>query len=293
MATNIPTHNLSEVIDGTICVMENPDATLADIMEHIKGPDFPTHGIIYGKNGILEAYKTGHGKVTVRSRAEIDEEKHRIIISEIPYMVNKSQLIGAMAEKVRDKTIDGITDLRDESGRDGMRIVVDCRRDANEQVILNQLYKYTQLQDTCAINMLALVDGEPKVLPLKSILQEYIKFQEEVITRRTKFDLDEALREAHIYEGYKIAIDNIDEVVHIIRSSSDVENARANLIERFGLSEAQAQAIVAMTLGRLTGMERDKIESRLAELYAKIEDLRAILADEEKSAVLSRKSFSR
>jgi DNA gyrase subunit A len=282
MATNIPTHNLSEVIDGTVCLIDDPDASLSDVMEYIKGPDFPTHGIIYGKNGILQAYKTGRGHVMVRSRAEIDEEEHHILVTEIPYMVNKSLLIEAMAQKVRDKTIDGITDIRDESDMSGMRIVIECRRDANLQVVLNQLYKYTQLQDTCAINMLALVDGEPKVLPLISILKEYIKFQREVIVRRTQFDLDKNLREAHIYEGYKIAIDNIDEVVQIIRQSPDVGTAKENLIARFGLSEEQAQAIVQMTLGRLTGMERDKIEAHLAELHEKIDELRAILADESK-----------
>ena len=282
MATNIPTHNLSEVVDGTICLIDNPDATLADVMQYIKGPDFPTHGIIYGKNGILQAYTTGRGHVMVRSRAEIDEEDHHILVPEIPYMVNKSQLIEAMAQKVRDKTIDGITDIRDESDMSGMRIIIECRRDANMPVILNQLYKYTQLQDTCAINMLALVDGEPKVLPLLAILREYIKFQREVITRRTQFDLDKNLREAHIYEGYKIAIDNIDEVVAIIRGSADVQNAKERLMERFGLSEEQSQAIVQMTLGRLTGMEREKIEAHLNELHAKIAELRAILASDEK-----------
>lgn len=283
MATNIPTHNLSEVIDGTVCLIDNPDATLADVMQYIKGPDFPTHGIIYGKNGIHQAYTTGCGHVMVRSRAEIDEDHNQIIITEIPYMVNKSELIKKMAEKVRDRTIDGVTEIRDESdGETGMRIVVECRRDANLQIILNQFYKYTQLQDTCAINMLALVNGEPKVLPLLAILKEYIKFQREVIVRRTQFDLDKYLREAHIYEGYKIAIDNIDEVVHIIRSSQDVGIAKERLIERFALSEAQAQAIVQMTLGRLTGMEREKIEERLAELYEKIEYLQGILADDAK-----------
>ena len=282
MATNIPTHNLGEVIDGTILVMDNPDCTLAEIMEHIKGPDFPTGAIIYGKNGIIEAYKTGHGKVMVRSRAEIDEEHNTIFFTEIPYMVNKSMLVESMFEKVRDKTIEGISDIRDESGRDGMRIVVECKRDANIQVILNQLYKYTQLQDTCAINMLALVHGEPKVLGLKAILEEYIAFQKDVITRRTRYDLAKALHEAHIYEGYKIAIDNIDAVVHTIRSSTDVADAKKNLSEKFGLSDEQSAAIVAMTLGRLTGMERDKIENHLNELYARIDELKSILADENK-----------
>lgn len=282
MATNIPPHNLSEVVDGTIYLMDNPDASLAEIMQFIKGPDFPTSAIIYGKNGILEAYKTGRGRVMVRSRAEVDEDNHRIIVTEIPYMVNKSQLIEAMADKVRDKTIEGVTDIRDESGRDGMRIVIEYRRDANGQVILNQFYKYTQLQDTCAINMLALVNGEPKVLPLKSILEEYIRFQEEVITRRVNYDLAKALREEHIFEGYKIAIDNIDEVIKIIRASADVASAKENLKERFALSDEQAQAIVSMTLGKLSGMERDKVEARLAELAKLIAEYRSILADENK-----------
>lgn len=282
MATNIPPHNLSEVVDGTIYLMDNPDASLAEIMQFIKGPDFPTSAIIYGKNGILEAYKTGRGRVMVRSRAEVDEDNHRIIVTEIPYMVNKRQLIEAMADKVRDKTIEGVTDIRDESGRDGMRIVIEYRRDANGQVILNQFYKYTQLQDTCAINMLALVNGEPKVLPLKSILEEYIRFQEEVITRRVKYDLAKALREEHIFEGYKIAIDNIEEVIKIIRASADVASAKENLKERFALSDEQAQAIVSMTLGKLSGMERDKVEARLAELAKLIAEYRSILADENK-----------
>ena len=282
MATNIPPHNLSEVVDGTIYLMDNPDASLAEIMQFIKGPDFPTSAIIYGKNGILEAYKTGRGRVMVRSRAEVDEDNHRIIVTEIPYMVNKRQLIEAMADKVRDKTIEGVTDIRDESGRDGMRIVIEYRRDANGQVILNQFYKYTQLQDTCAINMLALVNGEPKVLPLKSILEEYIRFQEEVINRRVNYDLAKALREEHIFEGYKIAIDNIDEVIKIIRASADVASAKENLKERFALSDEQAQAIVSMTLGKLSGMERDKVEARLAELAKLIAEYRSILADENK-----------
>ena len=282
MATNIPPHNLSEVVDGTIYLMDNPDASLAEIMQFIKGPDFPTSAIIYGKNGILEAYKTGRGRVMVRSRAEVDEDNHRIIVTEIPYMVNKSQLIEAMADKVRDKTIEGVTDIRDESGRDGMRIVIEYRRDANGQVILNQFYKYTQLQDTCAINMLALVNGEPKVLPLKSILEEYIRFQEEVITRRVNYDLAKALHEEHIFEGYKIAIDNIEEVIKIIRASADVASAKENLKERFALSDEQAQAIVSMTLGKLSGMERDKVEARLAELAKLIAEYRSILADENK-----------
>lgn len=283
MATNIPPHNLCEVIDGTICLMDNPNAELSEIMQYIKGPDFPTYGLIYGKNGIVEAYKTGRGHVMMRSRAEVDEENHRIIITEIPYMVIKSDLLKTIAEKVHDKVIEGLTEVRDESGRAGMRIVIEYRRDANGHVILNQLYKYTKLQDTCAINMLALVNGEPKVLPLKAILSEYIKFQEEVITRRVKFDLAKALHEEHIFEGYKIAIDNIEEVIKIIRSSADVAESRENLKNRFALSDEQAQAIVSMTLGRLSGMERDKVEARLADLKKQIEEYRAILADENRS----------
>ena len=282
MATNIPPHNLREVIDGTVYLMDNPDATVADLMKIIKGPDFPTGATIYGTNGIIEAYTKGSGRIRVRAKATVDEEKRTIYITEIPYMVNKSQLIESMAQQVKDKKIEGVTALRDESGREGMKIVVEYRRDANGQIILNQFYKYTQLEDTCAVNMLALVRGEPKVLSLKQVLTEYIRHQESVITNRVKFDLDRALKEAHIFEGYKIAVDNIDEVVHIIRSSADVNDAKANLIARFELSDAQAAAIVAMTLGRLSGMERMKIEQHLQDLYKSIEEFRAILADESK-----------
>jgi len=292
MATNIPPHNLGEVIDGAIYVMDHPDCTVPDIMQFVKGPDFPTGATIYGSSGIMEAYLTGKGHLNVRAKAEIEEDKHRIIITEIPYQVNKSMLIAAMADQVKDKKIEGVTDIRDESGRvtgkkelrgpDGMRIVVEYRRDANGQLILNQFYKYTQLQDTCAVNLLALVRGEPKILNLKQILTEYVKFQEDVITRRVKFDLDKAQREAHIYEGYKIAVDNIDEVIKIIRGSADVAEAKINLQNRFGLDEEQSAAIVAMTLGRLSGMERQKIEARLAELYKMIAEFTAILADESK-----------
>ncbi len=280
MATNIPPHNLGEVIDGTIYEMEHPEATTLELMQFIKGPDFPTAATIYGASGIIEAYTTGRGRVMVRAKAEVDEDHRRIVITEIPYQVNKSMLIQAMAEQCRMKKIEGVTDIRDESGRNGMKIVIEYRRDANGEIILNQFYKYTQLQDTCAINMLALVNGEPKVLPLKSILDHYIKFQEDVITRRTKFDLEKALREAHIYEGYKIAIDNIDEVIKIIRGSADTPTAKENLKNRFALSDEQAQAIVNMTLGRLSGLERDKVEAKLSELHATIAELRAILADE-------------
>ncbi len=282
MATNVPPHNLGEVIDGTIHLMENPDATVEEMMEYIKGPDFPTYATIYGRRGIIDAYTTGRGRVMVRSKARIEEEHRRIVVTEIPYMVNKSQMIKAIADMVRDKRIEGITDLRDESGRRGMRIVIEYKRDANPQVILNTLYKNTQLQDTCAVNMLALVNGEPKTLGLREMLKEYILFQEDVIRRRVKFDLAKAKAEAHIYEGYKIAIDNIDEIISIIRSSESTAVAKERLKERFLLSEEQSQAIVDMTLGRLSGLERQKIEDRLNALHAKIKELTEILADEGK-----------
>ena len=282
MATNIPPHNLGEVIDGTIHLMENPEATVEEMMEYIKGPDFPTYATIYGRRGIIDAYTTGKGRVMVRSKATIEEEQRRIVITEIPYMVNKSQMIKAIVEMVKDKRIEGITDLRDESGRRGMRIVIEYKRDANPQVILNTLYRNTQLQDTCAVNMLALVNGEPKTLGLRELLSEYIKFQEDVIVRRTKFDLAKAKAEAHIYEGYKIAIDNIEEIISIIRASESTQAAKENLKERFLLSDEQAQAIVDMTLGRLSGLERQKIEDRLNALYAKIRELNEILSDESK-----------
>lgn len=280
MATYIPPHNLGEVIDGTIYQMENPDCTVRDLMQFIKGPDFPTAATLYGSNGIYEAYSTGRGRVMVRAKCNIEEEKHRIVVTEIPYQVNKSMLVESMAALVKDKRIEGITDIRDESGRDGMRIVVDYRRDANGQVILNQLYKYTQLQDTCAFNMLALVDNVPRVLNLKQILGYYIKHQEDVITRRIKFDLEKAKREAHILEGLRIAIDNIDEVIEIIKKSASIPDAKEKLMARFELDDIQAQAIVDMTLGRLSGLERQKVEERLAKLYALIEELTADLNNE-------------
>ena len=280
MATYIPPHNLGEVIDGTIYQMENPDCTVSDLMQFIKGPDFPTAATLYGSNGIYEAYSTGRGRVMVRAKCNIEEEKHRIVVTEIPYQVNKSMLVESMAALVKDKRIEGITDIRDESGRDGMRIVVDYRRDANGQVILNQLYKYTQLQDTCAFNMLALVDNVPRVLNLKQILGYYIKHQEDVITRRIKFDLEKAKREAHILEGLRIATDNIDEVIEIIKKSASIPDAKEKLMARFSLDDIQAQAIVDMTLGRLSGLERQKVEERLAKLYALIEELTADLNDE-------------
>ncbi|MBQ8599328.1 MAG: DNA gyrase subunit A, partial [Oscillospiraceae bacterium] len=289
MATNIPPHNLGEVIDSVCCLIDNPDATLDDLMEHVKGPDFPTGGIIMGRSGIRAAYGTGRGKVIVRAKAQIEEFKNnreRIVVTELPYMVNKARLIENMADLVKEKRIDQISDIRDESNkRNGIKIVIELKRDANAQVVLNQLYSYTQMQDTCGVIMLALVNGEPKVLTLKEILQEYIKFQEEVIRRRTVYDLRKAQEREHILEGLKIAQDNIDEVVRIIRESRDDNESRPKLMERFGLSEIQANAILAMRLGRLSGLERDKIENELAEVRAKIAEYREILANE--SRVLS------
>ena len=282
MATNIPPHNLREVIDGAIYRIDHPDCTVPELMQFIKGPDFPTHGIIYGSRGIVDAYTTGHGRIMVRARCRIEEEHHRIVVTEIPYMVNKSMLVESIADLVKDKKIEGITGLRDESGRAGMRIVIEYRRDANGEIILNQLYKYTQLQDTCAVNMLMLVNGEPKVLSLPEVLDNYLRFQEEIIVRRTRFDLDKALKEEHILEGYRVAIDHIDEVIAIIRGSESIPDAKAALMERFALSDAQAQAIVEMTLGKLSGLERKKIEERLAKLVELVADLRDILAKPER-----------
>ncbi len=279
MATNIPPHNLGEVIDATIFRMDNPDCTVDQLMEYIKGPDFPTYGTIYGVNGIREAYTTGKGHIMVRAKAKIEEEERRIVFTEIPYGVNKSMLCEAIAACHKEKKIDGITDMRDESGRDGMRIVIEYRRDVNPQILLNQLYKYTQLQDTFAVNMLALVNNEPKVLNLPAILDHYIAHQEQVIIRRTEFDLAKAKAKAHIYEGYKIALDNIDEIVQIMKTSPSIPESKQRLTERFGLSDLQAQAIVEMTLGKLTGMERDKIEEELRRLHELIAELEGILAD--------------
>ena len=299
MATNIPPHNLGEVIDATIYRMDNPESTVAELMEYVKGPDFPTYATIYGVNGIIQAYTTGKGHIKVRAKAEIEEDKHRIIITEIPYQVNKSVLCEAIAALAREKRVEGITDMRDESGRDGMRIVIEYRRDANGQVILNQLYKYSQLEDTCAINMLALVNNEPKILSLPQILDVYIDHQKSVIYRRVKYELEKAKARAHIFEGYHIAIDNIDRIVEIMKTSKSIPEAKERLMAEFftvtykdgyenelgnvrQLSEAQAQAIVEMTLGKLTGMERDKIEEELARLHALIIELEGILADETK-----------
>lgn len=280
MATNIPTHNLGEVIDGTIYRMDNPECSVEELMEYIKGPDFPTGATVYGVNGIIEAYKTGRGRIIVRAKANIEEDHRRIVFTEIPYMVNKSTLCESIGNLVNEKRIEGITDIRDESGRGGMRIVIEYRRDANAQIILNQLYKYTQLQDTFAANMLALVNNEPKTLSLPEILDLYIEHQESVIKRRTQYDLDKALARQHILEGYKIANDNIDEIVELMKTSKSIPDSKERLMERYGLSELQAQAIVEMTLGRLTGLERQKIEDELARLAALITDLRDILANE-------------
>lgn len=282
MATNIPPHNLRETIAATDYRMDHPDCTADELMQFMKGPDFPTAAIIYGTSGIREAYRTGKGRVMVRSRATVEEEKHRIIFTEIPYGVNKAMLCESIARLVKERRIDGITELRDETDRNGIRVVVEFRRDVNSQILLNQLYKYTELQTTYAINMLAVVGNEPKILSLPEILDHYIAFQEQVITRRTKYDLDRALARAHIYEGYKIALDNIDEIVQIMKTSPSVPESKVTLCERFGLTDIQAQAIVEMTLGKLTGLERHKIEEELARLEALIAELRAILADEGK-----------
>ena len=282
MATNIPPHNLSEVVDGIVHRIDNPECTVDDLMNFIKGPDFPTAAIIYGSRGIREAYETGKGKVYIRARAEIDEENRRIIFTEIPYMVNKSMLVESIATLHRDKKIEGLTALRDESGRGGMRIVVEYRRDANAEVILNQLYKFTQLQDTCSINMLVIDNGEPKTLNLPTILDKYISFQKDVLERRTKFDLDKALREMHILEGYRTATENIDEIIKIIKTSASIPEAKESLSARFDLSDIQAQAIVDMTLGKLSGLERQKVEDRIAKLALIVAELKSILADEEK-----------
>ena len=282
MATNIPPHNLGEVIDGTLYLIKNPEASIADLMTFIKGPDFPTNGIICGTSGIYNAYRTGRGRVIVRARAAVEEEKHRIVITEIPYQVNKSMLVESMANLVKDKKIEGITAIRDESGKAGMKIVVEYRRDANGAVILNQLYKYTQLQDTCAVNMIALVNGEPKLLGLKEILKHYIKHQENVIRHRTEFDLEKTKARVHILEGLKIAIDNIDEVIKTIRASASVTEARDALVSRFTLTQIQAQAIVDMTLGKLSGLERIKVEEEYASKIELIKELEEILANEDR-----------
>ncbi|MFQ6847497.1 MAG: DNA gyrase subunit A, partial [Clostridium perfringens] len=284
MATNIPPHNLGEVIDGTIALIDNPELTSLELMTYIKGPDFPTAGIIMGKSGIRAAYETGKGRIVVRAKAEIEEEngRHKIIVTELPYQVNKAKLIEYIADLVKDKKITGISDLRDESDREGMRMVIELKRDANPNVTLNLLYKHTKMQDTFGVIMLALVDNQPQVLNLKQVLVHYINFQKDVITRRTQFELNKAKERAHILEGLIIALDNIDEVINIIRSSKTSEIAKNTLIERFSLSEKQAAAILEMRLRRLTGLERDKIENEYNELMKLIDYLNAILASEER-----------
>ena len=288
MATNIPPHNLREVISAVVKIIDNKieedrDTDIEEVMDLIKGPDFPTGGVILGKRGIEEAYRTGRGKIIVRGVTDIElmsNGKSRILITELPFLVNKARLIEKIAELVKEKKIDGITDLRDESDREGMRVVIELRRDVNANIILNQLYKHTQLQDTFGVINLALVNNEPKVMSLLEILKHYLKHQEDVVTRRTKYDLNKAEERAHILEGLLIALDNIDEVIRIIRGSSNVAEAKEQLIERFGLSDAQAQAIVDMRLRALTGLEREKIEEEYAELKKKIAEYKAILADE-------------
>ena len=284
MATNIPPHNLGEIIDGTIMLIDNPEVTILELMTLIKGPDFPTGATIMGKAGIRAAYETGKGRIIVRAKAEIEEEnnRHKIIVTEIPYQVNKAKLIENIADLVKDKRIVGVSDLRDESDREGMRIVIELKKDANPNVVLNLLYKHTKMQDTFGVIMLALVNNEPKILNLKQVLSHYIEFQKEVVTRRTVFELNKAEARAHILEGLRIALDNIDEVISIIRSSKTTEIARNTLMERFGLSDKQSQAILEMRLRRLTGLERDKIEEEYAELMKQIEYLKSILASEEK-----------
>lgn len=285
MATNIPPHNLGEVIDGVCCLLDNPDAGLEQLMTHIKGPDFPTGGIIMGRSGIRAAYATGRGKITLRAKTNIEEFKNgreRIVVTEIPYMVNKARLIERIAELVKEKKIDQISYIRDDSSRKGMKIVIELKRDANAQLVLNQLYTYTQLQDTVGVIMLALVNGEPKTLTLRQMLEEYIKFQEQIITRRTIFDLKKAKERAHILEGLVIALDYIDEVISIIRSHYTSQEGKEVLMERFGLDDIQAQAIIQMPLGRLAGMEREKLKAETDELHAKIAEYNAILADEKR-----------
>ncbi len=283
MATNIPPHNLGEVIDAYVAMIENRDISVEELMAYIPGPDFPTGATIMGTAGIRQAYRTGRGKIVVRAKAEIEEMhggKSRIIVTEIPYQVNKARLVEKIAELVHDKRVEGISDLRDESDRNGMRIVIELKKDVNANVILNQLYKHTQMQDTFGVIMLALVDGEPKVLNLREMLSHYLTFQEEVVTRRTQYDLDRAKERLHILEGLIIALDNIDEVVEIIKKSPSSPIAKERLCERFGLSEKQAQAILDMRLARLTGLERDKIMDEHGELVKIVAHYEAILADE-------------
>ncbi len=285
MATNIPPHNLGETIDGCIAYIDNPDITLDEMMKYVKGPDFPTGGIILGLSGIRKAYETGKGTITIRSKVEIEDNGHKtqIVIKEIPYQLNKNSIIRRIAEMVADKTIDGISDLHDDSNLEhGMRIIIDLKKDANANVVLNNLYKYTQLQTTYGINMLIIHDNRPKTLGLIEIIKHYIEYQKSVIYRRTKFNLDKALARAHILEGYKIALNNIDEIIQIIKTSKSDVIAKDTLKTKFGLSDAQSEAILEMKLRRLTGLEREKIEEELAELLKLIEEYKEILSNEEK-----------
>ena len=284
MATNIPPHNLTEVINACICILENPEAEMADLMDYIKGPDFPTKGIIMGRSGIRAAYATGRGKITVRARTEFEEfgqNRERIIVTELPYQVNKRQLIANMAEQVRDKRLEGISDIRDETDRNGMRVVIELKKDANPQVVLNRLFAQTQMQTTFGVTMLALVNNQqqPKILSLRHMLDEYLAFQEEIITKRTQYDLKKALDRQHVLQGLLIAEDNIDEVIKTIRESYD--NAKERLMERFSLSEIQAQVVLDMQLKRLQGLEREKLEAEYAELEKRIEYYRELLSNEE------------
>ena len=290
MATNIPPHNLREVINAVVKIIDNRveedrDTTIEEILEVVKGPDFPTGGMILGTAGIEEAYRTGRGKIRVRAVTDIEpmqNGKNRIVVTELPYMVNKARLIEKIAELVKDKRVDGITDLRDESDRQGMRVCIELRKDVNPNVILNQLFKHTQLQDTFGVIMLALVNNEPKVLNLLDMLKHYLRHQEDVVTRRTKYELNKAEERAHILQGLLIALDNIDEVIAIIRGSRTTQEAKTKLMERFGLTDAQSQAIVDMRLRALTGLEREKLEAEYKDLMARIAELKAILADEKK-----------
>ncbi len=283
MATNIPPHNLGEVIDGVVCMIDNPECTTDDLMQHIKGPDFPTGGVILGRRGIYDAYHEGRGRIIVRAKSEIEEmsqNRQRIVVTEIPYMVNKAKLIEKIAEMVHEKTVEGISDIRDESDRQGMRIVIELKRDVNANVVLNTLYKHTQLQDTFGSIMLALVDGEPKILSLHQIIRHYLDHQEDVIRRRTQYDLNKAEARSHILEGLLIALDHIDEVIALIRASRTTQDAKDGLMTRFGLSERQAQAILDMRLQRLTGLEREKLEAEYAELEKLIAYYKEVLANE-------------
>lgn len=285
MSTNIPPHNLGEVIDAIVAMIDHPDVTVQDLMKHIKGPDFPTGGLILGREGIKEAYATGRGRIRIRARTKIEQMqggRYRIVVTEIPYMVNKAALVEKIAQLHHEKKVDGITALRDESDRSGMRIVIELRKDANPNIVLNQLFKHSQLQETFGVIMLALVNGEPKVLNLYEMLHHYLEYQREVITRRTKFELRKAEERAHILEGYRIALDHIDEIIQLIRNAESDQVAKVQLMERFGLSERQAVAILDMQLRRLTGLEREKIENEYQELQKTIARLREILADESK-----------